>query len=121
MSRRFLANENIPRQLVEALERAGCDVNWIRRSEPGLSDQKVLDRATNEKRILLTFDKDFGELAKATPLPPQCGVILLRLPIPSPQLIGPALSALILSRQDWAGQFSVIEPGRIRSRPLRRP
>jgi predicted nuclease of predicted toxin-antitoxin system len=119
MSLRVPANENIPRQLVETLEQAGCDVVWIRRSDPGISDQKVLARAIHEERILLTFDKDFGELAKAVPLPRQCGVILLRLPAPSPQRIGPALSALLLSRKDWAGQFSVVEPDRIRSRPLK--
>ena len=99
--------------------RRDVDVVWIRRSDPGISDQEVLTRAIREGRILLTFDKDFGELAKSAPLPRQCGIILLRLPVPPPERIGPAFSALVLSREDWAGQFSVIEPGRIRSRPLR--
>ncbi|MGE0005645.1 MAG: DUF5615 family PIN-like protein [Parvibaculaceae bacterium] len=118
MSLRILANENIPGQLVEALEQAGCDIDWVRRSAPGISDQEVLARAVRNRRLLLTFDKDFGELAKAAPLPRQCGVILLRLPMP-PRSIGPVLSGLLLSRHDWAGHFSVVEPGRIRSRPLR--
>lgn len=86
---------------------------------PAFSDQEVLARAIHEGRVLLTFDKDFGELAKAAPLPRQCGVILLRLPMPPPKLVGSTLSALLLSRQDWTGHFSVIEPGRIRSRPVK--
>ena len=48
MKRRFLANENIPGQLVEALEQAGCDIVWIRRSDPGISDQDVLTCAIRE-------------------------------------------------------------------------
>jgi predicted nuclease of predicted toxin-antitoxin system len=119
MSLRILANENIPGQLVEALEQAGCDIDWVRRSAPGISDQEVLARAVRDGRVLLTFDKDFGELAKAAPLPRQCGVILLRLPPPPPQSVGSVLCALLLSRRDWTGHFSVVEPGRIRSRPLK--
>jgi predicted nuclease of predicted toxin-antitoxin system len=77
MSQRFLANENIPLQLVEALEQAGCDVIWIRRSNPGASDPDILAQAAREQRVLLTFDKDFGELAKASPLPPKCSMLRL--------------------------------------------
>ncbi|WP_247554272.1 DUF5615 family PIN-like protein [Bradyrhizobium sp. 138] len=68
--------------------------------------------------ILLTFDKDFGELAKASPLPTTCGIVLLRIPPPPPGQIGNVIANLIMSRDDWAGHFSVIEPGRIRMRPL---
>jgi hypothetical protein len=63
-------------------------------------------------------DKDFGELAKASTLPAACGVVLLRLPMPAPEKIGGLLADLILGRDDWAGHFSVIEPGRVRMRPL---
>jgi hypothetical protein len=40
--------------------------------------------ATREERILLTLDKDFGELAKGSALPRTCGVVLLRTPMPRP-------------------------------------
>ncbi len=116
---RLLANENIPRQLVEHLRSGGADVLWIATHAAGILDQDVLAIAVQESRTLLTFDKDFGELARSASLPADCGVILLRVPIPSPNEIGPTLSDIILARQDWAGHFSVIEPGRIRTRPLR--
>jgi hypothetical protein len=77
-------------------------------------------RAAREERILLTFDKDFGELAKASPLPAGCGVILLRIPMPRPDGVGQQLTGLIMARDDWAGHFSVIEPGRVRMRLLRK-
>jgi hypothetical protein len=68
---------------------------------------------------LLTFDKDFGELARASALPSACGVVLFRMPMPNPDDIGSRLNNMITSRDDWAGHFSVIEPGRIRMRALR--
>jgi predicted nuclease of predicted toxin-antitoxin system len=71
---RFLANENVPRTAIEALRAAGNDVVWIRVDAPGSSDPEVLARAAREERILLTFDKDFGELAKASPMPAGCGL-----------------------------------------------
>jgi predicted nuclease of predicted toxin-antitoxin system len=115
---RFLANENFPGAGVGALESAGHDIVWIRTASPGATDTEVLARAVREQRILLTFDKDFGELARGSALPPNCGVILLRTPMPKPSDVGRRLAELITARDDWAGKFSVIEPGRIRMRSL---
>jgi predicted nuclease of predicted toxin-antitoxin system len=115
---RFLANENFPGAAVTALETAGHDVVWVRMAAPGTTDPDVLAWATREERILLTFDKDFGELAKGSALPPTCGVVLLRMPMPKPGEVGQRLADLITARDDWAGYFSVIEPGRVRMRSL---
>lgn len=60
---RFLANENFPGAAVAALEAAGNDVVWVRTAAPGSSDPEVLAWAAREQRVLITFDKDFGELA----------------------------------------------------------
>jgi predicted nuclease of predicted toxin-antitoxin system len=75
---RFLANENFPGAAVTALESAGHDVVWVRIAAPGTNDPQVLAWAAREGRILLTFDKDFGELARGSALPLTCGVVLLR-------------------------------------------
>ncbi|MEZ2142961.1 DUF5615 family PIN-like protein [Bradyrhizobium sp. DN5] len=115
---RFLADENFPGSAVAALRASGHDVVWIRTSAPGSSDHEVLAQASKERRILLTFDKDFGELAKASSLPSTCGIVLLRVPPPAPGRIGKVIADLVLGRDDWAGHFSVIEPGRVRMRPL---
>jgi predicted nuclease of predicted toxin-antitoxin system len=50
----------------------------VRNDAPGTSDEDVLQRAIGENRDLLTFDKDFGELALRAELPSDCGVILFR-------------------------------------------
>ena len=116
---RLLANENFPGEAVAALAETGHDIVWVRVAAPGASDPEILARAIREERILLTFDKDFGELARGSALPSPCGVVLLRVPMPKPRDVGKRLAELIATRDDWAGHFSVIEPGRIRMRPLR--
>jgi hypothetical protein len=78
----------------------------------------MLGLAVRERRVLLTFDKDFGELAARAGLPDSCGVILFRIPMPQPKDAGTRLADLVTARDDWAGHFSVIEPGRVRMRPL---
>jgi len=113
----FLASENFPGAAVTALKAAGHDVVWVRTAAPGTSDANVLAWAEREARILLTFDKDFGELAAAST--PACGVVLLRIPMPKAGDVGQRLVELITAREDWAGHFSVIEPGRIPMRSLR--
>ena len=115
---RLLADENFPGAAVKALSAAGADIVWVRSAAPGLSDVEVLAWAVREKRILLTFDKDFGELAKASALPATSGVVLLRIRMHTPDDIGRRLADLIMARSDWSGHFSVIEPGRVRMRPI---
>ena len=115
---RFLANENFPGAAVKVLEAAGHDIVWVRVEAPGASDRDVLTWAIDEGRILLTFDKDFGELARASALPATCGIVLFRMPMPGPGDAGQRLADLIAKRDDWVGHFSVIEPGRIRMRPI---
>ena len=60
---RFLADENFPGGGVSALQARGHDVFWIRTTAPGSKDEDILAWAVREDRVLLTFDKDFGELA----------------------------------------------------------
>ena len=60
---RLLANENFPGPAVDALRAAGHDVLWARLDMPGADDPTILGRAQHEQRIVLTFDKDFGDLA----------------------------------------------------------
>lgn len=100
------------------LRAAGHDILWVRTAAPGASDSEVLAWAARDARVLLTFDKDFGELARGAGLSLSCGVVLFRLPMPRPDHVGASLASLILARSDWPGHFSVVEPGRIRMRRL---
>jgi hypothetical protein len=97
---RFLANENFPGAAVTALEAAGHDVVWVRIAAPGTTDPDVLAWAARDERSRT------------------CGVVLLRMPMSRPSDVGQRLADLITARGDWAGNFSIIEPGRVRMRPL---
>jgi predicted nuclease of predicted toxin-antitoxin system len=115
---RFLADENFPGDAVTALRASGHDVLWIRTDAPGITDQEVLSRSLEDARVLLTFDKDFGELAWRSVLPASCGIVLFRLPTLGPTGVGTIIAEVLTSRDDWPGHFSVVEPGRIRVRVL---
>ena len=114
MAVRLLADENVPGETVTALSDAGFDVAWIMADNPGLSDDLVLARAQREERVVLTFDKDFGEMAFLSGLPSEGGIILVRVPLESPGAISSIVVAALKSREDWVGNFSVVEADRIR-------
>jgi predicted nuclease of predicted toxin-antitoxin system len=118
---KLLANENCPRLVVDALSAAGHDVLWIRTAAPGLSDPDVLARAVAEARVLVTFDKDFGELAFRVGLAATCGVILLRIGLADPVVAASRLVGILGSRSDWPGHFSVVTDHRIRMRSILSP
>ncbi len=59
---RFLADENIERPVVEAVRALGHDVAYISEGFRGADDDWVLKLANRERRVLITNDKDFGEL-----------------------------------------------------------
>lgn len=59
---KFLADENVEKGIVDNLFQSGHDVKWVRHSDAGSNDERVLELATKEKRILLTNDKGFGEM-----------------------------------------------------------
>jgi predicted nuclease of predicted toxin-antitoxin system len=115
---RILANENFPGDAVLALTERGHDVAWVRSDAPGSSDRQVIARAQKEQRILITFDKDFGELVFRSGLPASSGVVLFRIAAPSSAHVARVAVAALESRTDWAGHFAVVEDDRIRMTPL---
>lgn len=117
---RLLADENFPGVAVEALRLDGHDILWVRTLAPGISDDEVLARSLSDSRLLLTFDRDFGDLVFQRGADASQGVVLFRFPMSSPDAIARIVTATIRSRTDWQGLFTVVEPGRVRMRPLPR-
>jgi len=93
-------------------------VLWIREAAPGSPDNDVLARAHTERRLLITFDKDFGELVFRRGAKASQGVVLFRISQPSAAVVAERVAALLASRDDWAGQFSVVDDFAIRMRRL---
>jgi predicted nuclease of predicted toxin-antitoxin system len=115
---RFLADENFPRPALEALRKAGWEVVSIAEECPGVPDEDVAALCAAQERILLTFDKDFGELVFRRGLPAGSGVVLFRLTPDSPAEAAEVALALVQSHPDLTGSFCVVTRDRIRIRPL---
>ena len=75
---KFLAHENIELQLVERLRGERHEVLYVSELAPSITDDEVLKLANDENAVLLTGDKDFGELVFRLNLASK-GVVLLRL------------------------------------------
>jgi predicted nuclease of predicted toxin-antitoxin system len=115
---RILANENFPGPLIRELRRLGHDVLSVKETMRGATDLEVLERSRQEERLVVTFDKDFGELAFRFGLSTRSGIILFRLSGPSPEADNTRVLAAFASEIDWTGHFSVVTADRIRVRPL---
>lgn len=115
---RLCANENLPEDCIVRLRADGHDVLWIRETAPGSSDTTVLARAHTENRLLITFDKDFGELVFKSGAKASHGVVLFRIPQPSAAVVAEKVANTLRSRDDWTGHFSVVEEFAVRMRPL---
>ncbi|MDZ4847280.1 MAG: DUF5615 family PIN-like protein [Chitinophagales bacterium] len=76
---KFVADESLDFTIVIALRNAGHDVYSIKEKSPFMNDDVILKLAKDQKRILLTSDKDFGELVYRLKLA-SYGIVLLRLP-----------------------------------------
>ncbi len=76
---KFKLDENMPEALVQFLTKAGHDVETVLNEQlSGAKDQLVLEVASREKRILLTFDTDFADI-RAYPLGTHAGIVVFRL------------------------------------------
>jgi predicted nuclease of predicted toxin-antitoxin system len=114
-----LANENFPLPSIGLLREAGYEISSILEDSPGIEDPEVLSRAADEKQVILTFDRDYGELIYRLQLRPPAGVIYLRFRPYTPQ--EPALLLLNLFQNkelQFEKWFTVLERDQIRQRPL---
>lgn len=116
---RFLANENVPAASVRRLRAAGHDVRAASETDPGAQDPVILSLAAGERRILLTFDRDYGELIYRRGLPAPLGVIHLRFAPAYPEQAADVVLGLgNVAGLTLEGHYTVIDPERIRQRPL---
>ena len=111
---RFLADESCDFSVVRALRALGHDVLAVVESSPSIADEVVLSLAVRESRILLTEDKDFGQLIYAD-VQPSAGVILIRFPAESRNVLAQAvLDVISREGEQLLGSFVVVQPGRVR-------
>ena len=117
----FLADENFPLESVRSLRTAGHDVAAVIEDSRGAKDHEVLARAAREGRIILTFDRDYGELVYRLRHPAPAGIIYLRFVPFTPQEPAEIVFQLLTVKGlVLEGRFTVVERTQTRQRPLLR-
>ncbi|MFQ5419328.1 MAG: DUF5615 family PIN-like protein [Anaerolineae bacterium] len=113
----FVADEGIDVQIVTHLREAGHQVWYVAEMSPGVSDTDVLDTANRENAIVLTFDKDFGDLIFRQRRVSH-GVILIRLHGFSSDQKAVLVANMIQNNgPELPRAFSVLTPKKVRIRP----
>lgn len=107
----FLADESCDFSVVRALRAVGHDVLAVAEIASGSDDSIVMDIAF---RVLLTEDKDFGQLVYSHS-EPSSGVIFIRYPASARKALPKAVVTLVSEAEiDLVGRFVVMSPGRVR-------
>jgi predicted nuclease of predicted toxin-antitoxin system len=116
---RWIADECVSARLVKLLREGGHDVAYVAEMAASAADTEIISLARRENRLLLTDDKDFGELVvrRRWPVP---GLVLMRVASEQPETRWKRLKAAIAHfNEGLYGRYVVIEEGRFRFRPLR--
>lgn len=114
---KLVADEGVDWAIVASLRADGHDVVYVAELSPSITDEAVLDLANGDERILVTADKDFGELVFRL-RQVAFGVLLVRLPGLSSAGKADAVSESVREHgREMAGTFTVVSPGLVRIRP----
>ena len=114
---KILANENIPLNSVQYLKSKGYDIKSIGLDNPSISDNEVIEIAIKEDRLIITFDRDYGELIYKYGYKPKAGVIYLRFKEFSPVFPGQLIHDILQLRElNFNNKLTVIDENGIRQR-----
>ncbi len=114
---RFLADESCDANITRALRNAGHDILDVADVAPRAEDSMVIALAVKESRMLLTEDKDFGQLVFASGSPTN-GVVLFRYPHQARSRVIHTFVDLVKKKgEQLMNRFIVVQPGRIRINP----
>jgi predicted nuclease of predicted toxin-antitoxin system len=112
----LVADENVDRRIVARLRQDGHAIDWIAECSPGVPDEEVLRRAAGANAVLITEDKDFGELVYRRGVA-HAGVLLVRLEGLDNDAKAEVVSQAVRSNEaDLPGAFAVVSPDSVRLR-----
>ena len=114
---KYLADENFPFPGLAALRTFGYDVSSIAEEHRGASDETVAEICERESRVLITFDKDFGEMVFRRGLSAGSSVVLFRIN-PEPSVLVRILRSLIDNGVLADKVFCVVARDKVRVRPM---
>jgi predicted nuclease of predicted toxin-antitoxin system len=111
---KFLADESCDFAIVRALRNEGYDVVAVSEHTTRSIDRELIQQAYEEKRILLTEDKDFGWLVYVSHSE-SSGVILIRYPGNARRALVESIIKLVKDENEKIlNAFVVLQPGHIR-------
>lgn len=114
---KLLANENFPKASVLLLRQLGYDITSIGEDNPSIADNDVMIIAQNEQRLILTFDRDYGELIFKFNYKPEQGVLYFRLTNFSPDDPGKIVHQLLsIAKIETSKRLTVYDGETIRQR-----
>ncbi len=110
----YLADENIPLVVIKELRGEGFAIESIPTNKRGMSDKELLKLAYKSEQVLITFDKDFGQLVFKERIQSK-GIVLLRFAPTSPSKVKSIIKK-ILEEKDFNpfGKFVVIHETHMR-------
>ena len=112
----LFADESVDRPIVERLRHEGHDTLYVAELSPSITDDDVLREANSRDALLLTEDKDFGELVYRLARV-HAGVVLIRLAGLPPLTKADTVAKVLQDHgSELPGAFTVISPGAVRIR-----
>ena len=115
---KFLAEVNVEKSIVEEITTLGYDIKCVTSINPLMTDEDVLSTANSEDRILITNDKDFGEIVFRQQLIAS-GIILIRVVDQNTQdKVKLVKKLLIFYKDKIKNHFVVVSSNKFRSIPL---
>jgi predicted nuclease of predicted toxin-antitoxin system len=111
---KFLVDVGVGKGVEIWLEEAGYDVLSMRKINCRAQDIEILRLAVEEQRMILTMDKDFGDLVYNSGMP-HAGVLLLRLENATGEQKAEIVKKIIRAYSDKiTGNFCVFQEGKLR-------
>ncbi|MCB9282635.1 MAG: DUF5615 family PIN-like protein [Lewinellaceae bacterium] len=111
---KFLADESVDFRIVTHLREDGYEIEAIVEINPSISDEEVLTLANEMEAILVTEDKDFGELTYRLKKPNQ-GIVLIRMSgVQIEEKIEKIRQVLENYLEDLRRKFTVISKDKVR-------
>jgi predicted nuclease of predicted toxin-antitoxin system len=113
---KIVADENLAYRMIKALRNEGFEVLSIEEDTPSIPDNNVLNVAVKENALLITEDKDFGDLVMLHKLPHK-GILLLRLSgMDTDQKVIRMIDVIETYGEELKDSFTVVDTKKVRIR-----
>lgn len=113
---RLVVDEGVDAAIVRRLRAEHHEVLYVAELSPGIHDQEILELANRQDAVLVTDDKDFGELVYRQRLT-TAGVLLVRLAgLSSGKKADLVARSVRRHHGEMYSAFSVLTPARLRIR-----